>query len=227
MPDDFSDQQYALLKRVLGYRPHPLDIYLQALRHKSLYDHPNENYERLEFLGDSVLSMAISNVLFKKFPSAEEGTMTIYRSRIVSRKKLHSIAIKMRIDKLVIAQVQRPLKETSIIGNALEALLGAIYVTKGYRFTEKFIENKIIGPYIDLNRPEKLDEDFKSRLIEQCQAEQKKVDFITEQQKDEIQPSFRCTIRIDHKDLASGTGKSKKKAEQKAARKALKYWHNR
>jgi ribonuclease-3 len=166
--------------------------------------------------------MTVTNVLFKKFPSAGEGTMTKYRSRIVSRKKLRSIALKMKLNKLVIAKVQRPLEETSIIGNALEALLGAIYITKGYRFTEKFIENKIISPYIDLNKPEKLDEDYKSRLIEQCQAEQKRLDFITEQQKEEIQPSFRCTVRIDNEELASGTGKSKKKQSKK---RHVKFWN--
>lgn len=196
-------------------------IYLQSLRHKSMYESSFENNERLEFLGDSILDSVVAEVLFERFPQAKEGFLTQIRSRIVSRPNLNRLGIALHLDELIEVQVGRNIHETSLSGNALEALIGAVYVDKGFVATNKFIREKLIAPHIDFKTILELDPDPKSRLIERAQKTKVKLNFSTSIfQKDEPQ-SFKSKVIFNDEEIASAFGASKKKAEQKAAAKAL------
>lgn len=207
---------------MLGYAPKSLEVYQRAFKHKSIFEGLNENNERLEFLGDSVLDAIVADFLFKHYKSHNEGFLTKMRAKIVSRKTLNQLAIKMGIHKLVKAQVEQETHQTSLAGNALEALIGSIYLDRGYEFTEKVVQDRILEKFIDLNDLEQLDFDPKSKLIERSQKERFKLVFNTRlKDPDSKVKEYLCTISKDEDPIGEGIGSSKKKAEQEAARKAL------
>lgn len=206
----------------IGVKTSRPELYLQSLRHKSLYESSYQNNERLEFLGDSILDSVVAEVLFEKFPQGKEGFLTKIRSRIVSRTSLNNIGFALGLDKLIEAQMSRDVKDTSLSGNALEALIGAMYVDQGFKFTNTFIREKIIGPNIHFDTILTHEPDPKSRVIELAQKKKVKVHFNTLLFQKEEPQSFQSKVIFDGIEISSAKGASKKKAEQKAAAGALK-----
>lgn len=198
------------------------ELYLQSLRHKSVYESTYQNNERLEFLGDSILDSVVAEVLFEKFPQAKEGFLTQMRSRIVSRSNLNRLGIALGLNKHIEVRMERDVSETSLSGNALEAIIGAVYMDKGFDQANEFIRYKILAPYVDFNAIVKLEHDPKSRIIEKAQKERKKVYFNTGLVEKGEPQSFKCTVVFNGDEVATAFGSSKKKAEQKAAAEALK-----
>ncbi len=206
----------------IGVKTSKAELYLQALRHKSVYESSFQNNERLEFLGDSILDSVVAEILFEKFPQAKEGFLTQIRARIVSRSSLNKLGFALGLDKLIEAQMSRDVKETSLAGNALEALIGAIYCDKGFEFTNKFIRDKIVGPHVHFDTILNHEPDPKSRIIEKAQKMKVKVTFKTHLFKKDEPQSFQSIVFFEGKEMAVANGSSKKKAEQKAAAEALK-----
>ena len=212
---------------IIGEKPSNMEVYQLAFRHTSASKETNikgfrESNERLEFLGDSVLGMVIAEYLFKKFPYKDEGFLTEIRSRIVNRETLNGIARKIGLDRLIEFDGNRKgmPPNSSMYGDALEALVGAVYLDKGFRFTRKFITKELLTHY-DLDALINNNANFKSRLIEWAQREGKEVRFmIVEEKGSRHIHEFISQVILNGEVFAQGSGYSKKKAEQSAAEKA-------
>lgn len=223
-------EPYLIFYRILGFFPDNIDYYRQALSHRSLSVADSSgkmlSNERLEFLGDAVLGSVVTDILFHKYSEKDEGFLTNTRSKIVRRESLNRLAVQIGIDKLTNAS---PYINTNtnknIYGNALEALLGAIYLDYGYKKCKQFFENKILKQYIDIEKLTQSDENFKSKLIEWSQKNRINVEYIM--LSDELlEPNrhiFHVSLLIDGKQISTGVGPSKKIAEQNASANALKY----
>ncbi len=218
---------YGLLFDTLGFKPNNPDLYELALIHRSASirkDGYSLNNERLEYLGDAVLGAIIADLLYKYFPSSDEGFLTQTRSKIVSRGSLNKLAKKIGLDKELISNVNLN-NNKHIYGDAFEALIGAIYLDQGYQTTHQFIENKIFRKHINIEKVVTLETNFKSKLIEWSQKNKIDVVFNThEKDLDENQhlPLFVSEVEIDSEIKGRGIGTSKKEAQQKAAHEALK-----
>ena len=207
-----------------------MQLYELAFLHRSAsYTLPEGsvvNNERLEFLGDAIIDAVIADYLFRKFPKEREGFLTRMRSKIVNREHLDNIAKRMELAQVVIAHSNK--KETlkkRICGDVFEALIGAMYLDKGYDKTCKYIVDHVINSYIDVEQLKQSETDFKSRLIEWGQKHKFQVEFnfemTTDKQKNS--PQFTVQITISDVPIAKGSGKSKKEAEQKASQKTLNF----
>ena len=216
-----------LLKNLLGFVPHNIHLYKMAFRHRSAATiskkgTKNSN-ERLEFLGDAVLGCVIAEELFKLYPYKEEGFLTEMRSKIVSRVSLNQLAKRIGIEMLL--EFDKPMmnhmrKQSSMLGDACEALIGAIYIDKDYNFTRKFILKSIIKPYIDIDKLEFTEINFKSKLLEWCQRQGKSVHFnLIDNVEGEGEKLFTIQIVIEEEIYAIGKDYSKKNAEKIAAEK--------
>ena len=214
------------LRKLLNFSPRRINKYKKAFTHRSVQMLDKNgipiNYERLEFLGDSILDSVVAEVLFAKFPQGKEGFLTQIRSRIVSRSSLNKLGFALGLDKLIEAQMSRDVKETSLSGNALEALIGAIYIDKGFKFTNQFIRKKLIEPHIHFDTILTHESDPKSRVIEKAQKQKVKVNFQTALYQKEEPQSFQSKVVFDGEEISKALGSSKKKAEQRAAAEALK-----
>lgn len=219
---------YRLLKEIFGLVPNNIELYKLALVHRSasLYveDGPPVNNERLEFLGDAILEAIVSDYLFIEFPDKNEGFLTQIRSKIVSRSSLNEIAVKIGLDRYVIVQYSNNHIQKHLYGDALEAIIGAIYLDKGYDYVNRLVINEVFSKNLNLGQITQVETDFKSRLIEWCQKHKLAVRFDTSPAPyyNDHTPSFVCRIRIDGQPpLGTGKGLSKKEAEQQAARESL------
>lgn len=216
------------LPQLLGFRPGNFALYEQAFRHNSYVNQkfPDEegvlSNERLEYLGDAVLDLVVAEVLFLSYPNKGEGFLTETRAKIVSRAMLGDLAVKMGLDELIQygkglghnKQVMR-----SLSGNALEALLGAIYLDKGYTFTRDYILKRVLKNYLDIHELALLEVNFKSRLIEWSQKMKKEITFDLAEEKIKGRSKiYVMSVKIDGLELGRGEEFSKKKAEQEAAR---------
>ncbi len=214
---------YATIHSMLGLTPDNIDLYKLALIHRSasvsLPDGNTANNERLEFLGDAVLEAIVSDYLFIEYPEQTEGFLTQMRSRIVSRATMDDIASRIGIDRHIVARFSGTYSHKHLSGNALEALIGAIYLDKGYDFANRFVINNLLRRYVDLSDITNTETDFKSRLIEWCQKSKRSIHFNTTADAESTvqQPKFLSKIIIDGIELGHGCGSSKKEAEQKAA----------
>ncbi len=215
------------VEQIIGGKPSNDALYQLAFRHTSASKSSTvqgfkESNERLEFLGDSVLGMIIAEYLFKKYPFKDEGFLTEIRSRIVNRESLNAVARKIGLDKLIEFDGNRVTHaRTSMYGDAMEALIGAIYLDKGFKFTQKFIVNKLISNYFDLDAVILNNANFKSIILSWAQAEGKKVQFeIVKENGKHHSKEFVAEVIIDGETVSQGGGWNKKKAEQDAARKA-------
>jgi ribonuclease-3 len=215
------------VKHLIGENPSNLQLYRLAFLHssaskESIAKSYKESNERLEFLGDSVLGMITATYLFKKFPFKDEGFLTEIRSRMVSRESLNVLGRKIGLDTIIEHENQRKtsLSRTSMYGDALEAFVGAVYLDKGYIFTQKFIVKKILTQYFDLDTVVQNNPNFKSILIEWGQKEGKKVQFTLEEEGVHHNKEFTAMVTLNDEKIAEGKGYSKKKAEQTAAMKA-------
>jgi ribonuclease-3 len=211
------------LRKILGFWPSDLSLYQIALTHKSAsYTLNGErvNNERLEYLGDSILDAVISDYLYKKYPSEREGFLTEMRSKIVNGEKLKELAVNINLDQFIIQRTNIQLASSRIYEDAFEALIGAIYLDKGYRAVSRFISQKIIDEHIDLDELEVTNYNYKSQLIEWSQKTKSPVEF-SSFSSDEDLNYFVSEVILDEKIIGKGLGSSKKEAEQNAAKKAL------
>lgn len=216
------------LKNLLGFVPGNVALYRMAFRHRSvaivMKNGSKNSNERLEFLGDAVLGSVIAEELFKLYPYKTEGFLTEMRSKIVSRVNLNQLSRKLGLGELLEYDnriVNFPNKQSSLLGDAFEALIGAIYLDKGYDFTRKFILNRIIKPHVDIFTLEKTESNFKSKLIEWCQRQGKEVSFeLVENQEGESNRLFTISALIDGENHGIGRDYNKKNAEKLAAEKA-------
>src|ERR1700744_429170 len=193
-----------VLKNLLGFVPGNIALYRLAFRHKSVAQNirkgvKNRN-ERLEFLGDAVLGSVVAEVLFKLYPYEDEGFLTELRSKIVSRVNLNQLARKLGFDQLIEydSRVMGQARQGSLFGDAFEALIGAIYLDKGYEFTKSFLINNILKTHIDIHKLEQTETNFKSKLIEWCQRHGKDISFdVTTTAEGESTKLFTVTASVD------------------------------
>ena len=212
---------------LIGSTPNNLNLYRLAFLHASASKDSvaktyKESNERLEFLGDSVLGMITAAYLFKKFPFKDEGFLTEIRSRMVSRESLNVLGRKLGLDEVIEYENQKKtiLSRSSMYGDALEAFIGAVYLDKGFAFTQNFIISKILTQYFDLEIVVQNNPNFKSLLIEWAQKEGKKAQFTLKEEGLHHNKEFTAFVLLDGEKISEGKGYSKKKAEQTAAMKA-------
>ena len=222
-----SDKKLLIsIRNVFGFYPGNIKLYQLAFRHKSAAKEKinglKMSNERLEYLGDAVLSSIVADFLFKKFPYKEEGFLTEMRSKIVSRTQLNSLSLKLGINKLIETDIVKNAYSKSINGNAFEAFIGALYLDKGYRFTSKIIIKRIIEVHLDIEKLEKENRNYKSQLIEWSQKEKIPIQFkVIEEVGDGYGKQYIVEARINKKAYSTGRDFSIKGAEQVAAEKAL------
>ncbi|MBS1746358.1 MAG: ribonuclease III [Bacteroidetes bacterium] len=211
------------LRNILGITPGNYSLYYTALSHRSVKENADENNERLEYLGDAVLSAVIADYLFKRYPYKEEGFLTEMRSKMVNRQQLNDVALKMGIKKLALYnKFDNFLKASQIFGNTLEAIVGAVYLDKGYQKTQKWIVKQIVIPYVYVDDLEQIDINLKNKLIGWASKHGKKLDFETVNEKIEgNRRIFTIAVVLDGDVLSQGKGYNKKDASQLAAQSAI------
>ncbi len=215
-------EPYFRFYRILGFYPHNIEIYKQALLHKSSSVKTQGrliNNERLEFLGDAILDAVVADIVYKKFEGKREGFLTNTRSKIVQRETLNNLAINIGLDKLIKYSSKQSSHNSYMSGNAFEALIGAIYLDRGYNACKKFMEERIIGKYINIDKISRKEVNFKSKLIEWSQKNKFEIEFrLIGQSLDESQnPVFETQIIVENVPGGSGKGYSKKESQQAAA----------
>ncbi|WP_448137195.1 ribonuclease III [Sphingobacterium siyangense] len=226
------DREYVRkLKNLLGFVPGNVHLYKMAFRHKSvavtIKEGAKNSNERLEFLGDAVLGSVVAELLFKKYPYKDEGFLTEMRSKIVSRANLNQLSRKLGFNELIqfdARMISFPNKQGSLLGDAFEALVGAVYLDRGYVFTKSFLLNRIIKPHVDIHLLEQTETNFKSRLIEWCQHTCKEIVFRqTDNPEGESSKMFSIEAVVDGVVCGLGRDFNKKSAEKSAAEKACEF----
>lgn len=220
-------EPYFLFYKVLGFYPDNIAYYQLAVRHKSV-SIPTESghflsNERLEFLGDAVLNSVVTDILYHRYEHQREGFLTNTRSKIVKRDSLNQLAVNIGLHKLMkVTKYVNTHTNNNIYGNALEALLGAIYLDFGYKQCRKFVEKQLFAPYIDLDKIANAEVNFKSKLIEWCQKNHYSAEFvlIDETLSKSNKHIFTSELLVDNVKICEATGFSKKDSQQNASRKA-------
>jgi len=216
---------FSKIHKILGFKPKNIKSYEKAFTHRSLNLKDKKgnalNYERLEFLGDAMLSSVIAAHLFKEVPEGNEGYLTKMRAKVVSRKHLNELGKDLKLIDLVRTNIPKSQFGINIHGNLFEALIGAIYLDRGYMYCERFIQEAVINPYVDIESLEGQVISYKSLLIEWCQKEKKVFNYeiYEDTGKDEMK-HFAVKLWIDDKVVAKARATSKKKAEEKASKRA-------
>lgn len=211
------------LKNVLGIKPGNALLYRTALSHRSVKETADENNERLEYLGDAVLSAIVADYLFKRYPYKGEGFLTEMRSKMVNRQQLNDIALKMGLKKLTFYnKFDNSLKGSQIFGNTLEALVGAVYLDKGYAKTGNWVLKQIVMPHMFVDELELIDINLKNKLIGWANKNGKILNFELAQEKMEgSRRLFTINAVLDGEILSQGKGYNKKDASQVAAQVAV------
>ena len=218
---------YLFLRSLLGFYPGNLRIYDIAVIHKSASKIDSQgnfvNNERLEYLGDAILGAAIADFLYNRFPNQDEGYLTQMRSKLVNRSFLTQLTYQIGLNHFIQSNTTSTIESSHIYGDTLEALIGAIYLDKGYPEAKKFITRKLLNNYVNLVEVQNSNTNYKSQLIEWSQKNKKAVSFDTvdESKNDGKQPWFLATIEVDNELLGKGSGTSKKEAQQNASKVAL------
>lgn len=223
---------YNELKKLLKFSPKNIQKYKKAFTHRSVQELDDKgnpiNYERLEFLGDSILGSVIASYLYKKVPEGTEGYLTQMRSKIVSREHLNELGKDLNLIRFVKSNVDKANAGDNIHGNIFEALIGAIYLDKGYNACQKFIYKKVIVPYVDIEKLEGKITSYKGLIIEWCQKQKKKYTFDAyEDTGNDSVRHFSVRISIDGEKVAKGRATSKKKAEEQASKRVYYALQNR
>ncbi|MBK7560924.1 MAG: ribonuclease III [Chitinophagaceae bacterium] len=211
------------LKNILGFKPGNISLYKTALTHRSIREGADENNERLEYLGDAVLSALIADYLFKRYPYKEEGFLTEMRSKMVNRQQLNDIAVRMGLKKVTLYnKMDGSLKASQIFGNTLEALVGAIYLDHGYKKAARWVQECIIIPYMFMDDLENLEINHKNKLYGWANKNGKLLEFETLNEKLENgRRLFTVAAMIDGRNIAEGKAYNKKDASQIAAQVAV------
>jgi ribonuclease-3 len=211
------------LKGVLGYSPSNVSLYKTALTHRSVKDSLDENNERLEYLGDAILSALVADYLFKRYPYKEEGFLTEMRSKMVNRQRLNDIALKMGLKKVTVYnKSDASLKTSQIFGNTLEALVGAVYLDKGYKKTNKWVNQRIIVPHMFVDDLETLEINQKNKLYGWANKNGKQLEFETiDERLENGRRLFTVAAVINGRIVAQGKAFNKKDASQIAAQIAV------
>ncbi len=216
---------YRSIYRILGFYPKHIHPYKVALLHKSMgvkEEGKRINNERLEFLGDAVLSAVVGDIVFRHFPKKPEGFLTNTRSNIVKRQSLNKIAQETGLDKLIVSNFKQHTHNNYIYGNAFEALVGAIYLDRGYGHCMRFVEKRIINQLVNIDKAAYGEVNYKSKIIEWGQKNHVGIDFLVEENKDEKNnPIFLCKVMILGVACGKGKGYSKKESQQFAAKESL------
>ena len=226
-----DEEFYGELKELLGFRPRNINFYKTAFIHRSIKILDKEgnpiNYERLEFLGDAMLGSIIAAFLFKMVPEGNEGYLTQMRSKIVSRNQLNNLGKELNLIRFVKSSISKTRIGQNIHGNIFEALIGAIYLDKGYKACEKFISKKVIDSYIDIPALENKITSYKGIVIEWCQKTKRKLVFETyEDSGNESIRHYSVKLSIDGETVSKGRATSKKKAEEIASRRIYFIYQN-
>ncbi|MDC1379262.1 ribonuclease III [Algibacter sp.] len=214
------------LTKILGFKPKNIKFFRKAFTHRSMNIKDTKgdpfNYERLEFLGDAMLSSVIASHLYLEVPSGDEGYLTKMRSKVVSREHLNELGKDLELIKLVESKIPAGQFGDNIHGNLFEALIGAIFLDRGYKYCEKFIFKRVIIPYVDIATLEGRVISYKSLLIEWCQKEKKTFGYnVYEDTGNDDVRHFSVKLSIDEKVIAKARATSKKKAEEKASKRAF------
>lgn len=211
------------LNNVLGFTPGDVSLYKTALSHRSVREGADENNERLEFLGDAVLSSIIAHYLFRKYPYKGEGFLTEMRSKMVNRQKLNEIALKMGLKKITFYnKFDNALKISQIFGNTLEALIGAVFLDKGYKKTQRWVEEYIILPHLFTDDLEGVEINIKNKLYGWANKNGKALEFETLEEKIENgRRLFTIGATVDGELVSQAKGYNKKDASQIAAQMAV------
>ena len=218
------------LKAILGFYPRNIQLYQLALMHKSVTYRTERskhvNNERLEFLGDAVLGAVVADILYRHYGKKQEGFLTSLRSKLVCRNALNKLAVDMGLDKLIQHTGAVTTGHNSFMnGNAFEAFIGAIYLDRGYRYCYRFMENRVFGQYIQIDKVARQEQNFKSLFIEWCQKHQFQFAFTQKESRDSADrhtPMFHSTALVEGISCGTGDGYSKKESDQNAARQAMK-----
>ena len=223
---------FMTLRNILGFKPRSLKFYDKAFTHRSmnLKDASGNaiNYERLEFLGDAMLSAVIASHLYLEAPDGDEGYLTKMRSKVVSREHLNELGRDLDLISMVKSKIPARQFGDNIHGNLFEALVGAIFLDRGYKYCEKFIYKRVIIPYVDIETLEGKVISYKSLLIEWCQKEKKTFDYnVYEDTGNDDVRHFSVKLSIDDKVIAKARATSKKKAEEKASKRAFFAFQNK
>jgi|TARA_R110000822_G_scaffold111975_2_gene242819 ribonuclease-3 len=222
----YSKEDAALrieLKKLLKFSPRKIHKYKKAFTHRSVQISDKKgipiNYERLEFLGDSILGSVIAAYLYKKVPTGSEGYLTQMRSKIVSREHLNELGKDLNLIRFVKSNIDQAKIGDNIHGNIFEALIGAIFIDKGYNFCQKFIHQNVIMPYVDIAKLEGKITSYKGLIIEWCQKQKKTYSFDTyEDSGNDPVKHFSVKVSINGEQIAKGRATSKKKAEEQASK---------
>lgn len=229
-----SDKHFlSQLYRILGFYPRKTSVYREALNHRSI-NHYRQNEkkkdnERLEYLGDAVIETVVSDILYHHFPGKKEGFLTSVRSKIVQRSSLNRIAKEIGLVELIQSTHINHTHNSFISGNAFEALIGAIYLDRGYAYCYEFFKQRIIGELVDIDKVAKEEDNFKSKLIEWSQKTQYLVSFelVNENTIGTNSPTFQTRVCVEGIELGSGFGYSKKESQQHAAKEAMHHIHKK
>jgi ribonuclease-3 len=211
------------LKAVLGYTPGNIELYRTALTHRSIKETADENNERLEYLGDAILSALVADYLFKRYPYKEEGFLTEMRSKMVNRQQLNEIAIRMGLKKITVYnKSDGSLKTSQIFGNTLEALVGAIYLDLGYKKTAIWVAKRIVLPHMFMDDLENLEINHKNKLYGWANKNGKRLDFETiNEQLENGRRLFTIAAVVNGKIISEGKAFNKKDASQIASQLAV------
>ncbi len=222
---------YSYIKNTLGFTPHRADFYELALTHRSASfktkENKHNNNERLEFLGDAVIETVISNVLYHTYPTRDEGFLSTMRSKLVERKNLGKLAKSIHLNEHIKVEQKFPRSESHnsyIGGNAFEALVGAIYLDRGYKTCQHFIARLIKLGHINMAKTARVEENFKSVILEWCQKHHVDIKIVSvweDSPAKSDRPPFCSAVMIEGRVAAKGKGYSKKESHQTAARKAM------
>ena len=228
LPFRKDKELYRRLYSILGFYPNNISYYKQALMHKSLSaktkDGQRQDNERLEFLGDAILDAIVGDIVYRHFEGKREGFLTNTRSKLVQRETLGKLAVEMGLDKLVQSTHSRQQSHNSYMaGNAFEALVGAIYLDYGYKQCMKFMERRILGSLVDIDKMAYKEVNFKSKLLEWSQKNRIRLEFKDTEKRSEKDGSsiFHTIVVIETLDCGRGQGYSKKESQQNAARETL------
>ncbi len=214
------------LEALLGFKIKSQSLYVKAFTHRSMNikdDYGNAiNYERLEFVGDAMLSSVIAAYLYDEVPHGDEGYLTKMRSKVVSREHLNELGKELDLISMVESRIPKHQFGNNIHGNLFEALVGAIFLDRGYDTCKKFIFEKVVNPHVDIEKLEGKVISYKSLLIEWCQKEKNTFDYeVYEDTGNDELKHFSVKLRVNEKIVAKARATSKKKAEEKASKRAF------